>query len=36
MEGPLLADAVEKVGNRTASKILQMVIFGPLRRCDSL
>jgi hypothetical protein len=31
-----LADAVEKVENRTTPKISQMVIFGLLRRCDAL
>ena len=33
---PKLTDAVEKVENRTTSKISQMVIFGRLRRCDAL
>jgi hypothetical protein len=32
----LLADAVEKVENRTTPKISQMVIFGLFRRCDAL
>jgi hypothetical protein len=31
----LVADAVEKVENRTTPKISQMVIFGLLRRCDA-
>src|SRR5882757_1560961 len=34
--GPLWVDAVEKVENRTTPKISQMLIFGPLRRCDAL
>jgi hypothetical protein len=34
-EGPLLADTVEKVENRTTAKISQMLIFGRLRRWDA-
>jgi hypothetical protein len=36
IECRLMADAVEKVENRTTPKISQMVIFGLPRRCDAL
>jgi hypothetical protein len=36
MARPPLADAVEKVENRTTPKISQMVIFGLLGSCDAL